>query len=116
MPDEIDNVLLIYMAGKANGLAGDMRKNIEDFCDGYVPEGFSRNILLTYEELTGSTGPTKGDPRGCTQRDETPFPGQGIRAADLIPRDRLASERVLQDLRQQGHSLIRWPQTGRKAI
>ena len=59
MPDEIDNVLLIYMAGKANGLAGDMRKNIEDFCDGYVPEGFSRNILLTYEELTGSTGPTR---------------------------------------------------------
>lgn len=59
MPDEIDNVLLIYMAGKANNLAVDMRNNIDDFCEGYVPEGADRNILLAYEELTGSSKPTR---------------------------------------------------------
>ena len=59
MPDSIDNVLLIYMAGKDNGLASAMRDNMSDFCDGYVPEGNSGNILLAYEELTNSSSPTR---------------------------------------------------------
>ena len=59
MPDSIDNVFIIYMAGKDNGLASAMRDNISDFCSGYVPEGYNSNILLAYEELTNSSSPTR---------------------------------------------------------
>ena len=59
MPEEIDNVLIVYMAGKANGLASAMKNNMSDFCDGYVPEGYDSNILLAYEELTSSSSPTR---------------------------------------------------------
>lgn len=58
MPDRIDKVLLIYAAGK-NNLASDIRTNIEDFCKGYVPAGDCPDILLTYENLSGSTSPTE---------------------------------------------------------
>ena len=59
MPDSIDNVFIIYMAGKDNGLASAMRDNMSDFCSGYVPEGYNSNILLAYEELTNSSSPTR---------------------------------------------------------
>lgn len=55
-PEEIDNVLVIYAAGK-NNLAGDIRTNIEDFCKGYLPAGGDRNILLIYSRLSSSYNP-----------------------------------------------------------
>lgn len=53
-PDSINNVLLIYAAGQ-NSLAHYLQEDINDFCDGYLPQGNDRNILLVYEKLRYTT-------------------------------------------------------------
>ncbi|MBO8446063.1 MAG: hypothetical protein IAC23_10305 [Bacteroidetes bacterium] len=55
-PDSINNVLLIYAAGQ-NSLAYDIRTNINDFCNGYLPQGNDSNILLAYEKIENSRTP-----------------------------------------------------------
>lgn len=58
-PDSINNVLLIYTAGYNNGLSSDIENNIEEFCKGYLPQGYDSNILLVYEHLGNSLATAK---------------------------------------------------------